>query len=137
MSYGKRGVTVKWQSEEVFGWEWLYWWKFSKGNTNYKMLFMQFTVGSMQLLNYICTFIIKSILIIFEMKISGRHIGEMLKEAREQRQLTQEQLAQKVGKKRSYISKVETDYGNNIKLQTLKEIVEKGFDGTVKINLEL
>ena len=40
------------------------------------------------------------------MKISGRHIGEMLKEAREQRQLTQEQLAQKVGKKRSYISKV-------------------------------
>lgn len=73
----------------------------------------------------------------FEMKISGRHIGEMLKEAREQRKLTQEQLAQKVGKKRSYISKVETDYGNNIKLQTLKEIVEKGFDGTVKINLEL
>jgi hypothetical protein len=24
MSYGKRGVTVKWQSEEVFGCEWLY-----------------------------------------------------------------------------------------------------------------
>jgi hypothetical protein len=46
-------------------------------------------------LNYICTFIIKSILILFEMKISGRHIGEMLKEAREQRQLTQEQLAKK------------------------------------------
>lgn len=73
----------------------------------------------------------------FKMKISGKHIGEMLKEAREQRHLTQEQLAQKVGKKRSYISKVETDYGNNIKLQTLKEIVEKGFDGRVKINLEL
>jgi transcriptional regulator with XRE-family HTH domain len=72
----------------------------------------------------------------FKMKISGRHIGEMLKEAREQRHLTQEQLAQKVGKK-SYISKVETDYGNNIKLQTLKEIVEKGFDGRVRIDLEL
>lgn len=42
-----------------------------------------------------------------------------------------------MGKKRSYISKIETDYGNNIKLQTLKEIVEKGFDGIVKINLEL
>lgn len=73
----------------------------------------------------------------FKMKISGRHIGEMLKEAREQRQLTQEQLALKVGKKRSYISRVETDYGNNIKLQTLKEIVEKGFEGSVKIDLEL
>jgi DNA-binding XRE family transcriptional regulator len=110
---------------------------FQNGSTNDGMLLLQFTVGSMQLLNYICIFIIKSILILFEMKISGRHIGEMLKEAREKRQLTQEQLAQKVGKKRSYISKVETDYGNNIKLQTLKEIVEKGFDGTVKINLEL
>lgn len=61
----------------------------------------------------------------------------MLKEAREQSKLTQEQLAQKVGKKRSYISKIETDYGNNIKLHTLKEIVEKGFEGRVKINLEL
>ena len=110
---------------------------FQNGTTNDGMLLLQFTVCSMQLLNYICIYIIKSILILFEMKISGRHIGEMLKEAREKRQLTQEQLAQKVGKKRSYISKVETDYGNNIKLQTLKEIVEKGFDGTVKINLEL
>jgi DNA-binding XRE family transcriptional regulator len=137
MSCGKRGVIRKWQSKEVFGCEWLCWWGLQNGSTNDGMLLLQFTVGSMQLLNYICTFIIKSILILFEMKISGRHIGEMLKEAREQRQLTQEQLAQKVGKKRSYISKVETDYGNNIKLQTLKEIVEKGFDGTVKINLEL
>ncbi len=61
----------------------------------------------------------------------------MLKEAREQSRLTQEQLAQKVGKKRSYISKLETDYGNNIKIQTLKDIVEKGFQGKIKINIEL
>lgn len=61
----------------------------------------------------------------------------MLKEAREQSRLTQEQLAQKVGKKRSYISKLETEYGNNIKLQTLKEIVEKGFEGKIKIDIEL
>jgi transcriptional regulator with XRE-family HTH domain len=66
------------------------------------------------------------------MKISGRHIGEILKEAREKMQ-----LAKKAGKKRSYISKIETDYGNNIKLQTLKEFVEKGFEGSVKIDLEL
>lgn len=61
----------------------------------------------------------------------------MVKEAREQGQLTQEQLAPKKGKKRSFNSKVETDYGNNIKLQTLQEVVEKGIDGSVKINLEL
>ncbi len=71
------------------------------------------------------------------MEISDKSVGKMLKEAREQSRLTQEQLAQKVGKKRSYISKLETEYGNNIKLQTLKEIVEKGFQGKIKINIEL
>lgn len=71
------------------------------------------------------------------MEMSDKSVGQMLKEAREQSRLTQEQLAQKVGKKRSYISKLETEYGNNIKLQTLKEIVEKGFQGKIKINIEL
>tara|TARA_B100001778_G_scaffold285402_1_gene252210 strand:- start:210 stop:425 length:216 start_codon:yes stop_codon:yes gene_type:complete len=71
------------------------------------------------------------------MKISGKNFGIILREAREKRNLTQEQLAKKVGKKRSYISRVETDYGNNIKLQTLFEIIEKGFEGKVSIDLEL
>ena len=68
---------------------------------------------------------------------SGKNIGIMLKTAREQKNMTQEQLAQKVGKKRSYISKLESEYGNHIKLQTLFDIVEKGFGGELKINLEL
>jgi transcriptional regulator with XRE-family HTH domain len=71
------------------------------------------------------------------MKISGKNVGEMLKEAREQKQLTQEQLAKKVCKKRSYISRIETNYGNNIKIQTLIEIVEKGLEGKVDINLKI
>lgn len=57
----------------------------------------------------------------------------MLKAAREGKHLTQAQLAVKVGKKRSYISRIETDYANNIKLQTLIEIIEKGFDAEVEI----
>ncbi|HEX8563828.1 MAG TPA: helix-turn-helix transcriptional regulator [Flavobacterium sp.] len=67
------------------------------------------------------------------MTISGKNIGEMLKAAREGKHLTQAQLAVKVGKKRSYISRIETDYANNIKLQTLIEIIEKGFDAEVEI----
>ena len=92
----------------------------------------------MQLLSYICkSHEVYHSVIFIKMKISGNHIGNMLKKAREHRQLTQDQLAQKVGKKRSYISRIETDYGNNIKLQTLKEIVEKGFNGHLKIDLKL
>lgn len=51
------------------------------------------------------------------MKITNKNLGEILKEAREQKGLTQEQLAFKVDKKRSYISKIESLKGNNIKVQ--------------------
>jgi len=63
----------------------------------------------------------------------SRHIGEILKNARLEKNLTQEQVAQRVGKKRSYISRIESEDGNNIKIQTLIEIVEKGLNGKVKI----
>lgn len=63
-------------------------------------------------------------------------IGLLLKKAREDRKLTQEQLAQLVDKKRSYISRIEGD-GSNITLKTLFEIVEKGFGGKLNISIEL
>lgn len=62
-------------------------------------------------------------------------IGLMLKKARESKNLTQEELGQKVEKKRTYISRVEND-GSNITLGTLFEIVEKGLGGKVKISFE-
>ena len=61
------------------------------------------------------------------------NIGKMLKEARELNNLTQEELARKVGKKRSYISRIEGEDGSNIKFKTLKEVVEKGFGQKIKI----
>ena len=67
------------------------------------------------------------------MKITNKNLGEILKEAREQKGLTQEQLAFKVDKKRSYISKIESLKGNNIKVQTLIEIVQNGLDGEIDI----
>ncbi len=62
-----------------------------------------------------------------------KHIGRLLKNARLSKSLTQEQLAQRVGKKRSYISRIESEDGNNIKIHTLIEIVEIGLGGKVKI----
>ena len=54
-------------------------------------------------------------------------VGEMLKEARHEANLTQEQLAEKAGTKKSYISKIENGKGN-IQLSTLIRIFEKGLD---------
>ena len=63
-------------------------------------------------------------------------IGLLLREARERKKLTQEQLGQLVDKKRTYISRVEND-GSNLTLKTLYEIVEKGLGGKVKISIEV
>jgi len=63
-------------------------------------------------------------------------IGLLLKKARESRNLTQEDLAKIIDKKRSYISRVEND-GSNITLSTLFEFVEKGLGGKVRISIDL
>ena len=63
-------------------------------------------------------------------------VGLMLKKAREEKHLTQEQLAQLVDKKRTYISRVEND-GSNMTLKTLYDIVEKGLGGKVIIQIEV
>jgi DNA-binding XRE family transcriptional regulator len=54
-------------------------------------------------------------------------VSEMLKSARLQANLTQEELAEKAGTKKSYISKVENGKGN-IQLSTLIRIFEKGLN---------
>jgi transcriptional regulator with XRE-family HTH domain len=63
-------------------------------------------------------------------------IGLLLKNAREEKHLTQQQLGELVDKKRTYISKIE-NHGGNMTLKTLDEIVEKGFGGKVKISIEI
>jgi len=52
-------------------------------------------------------------------------ISEMLKQARKEEKLTQEQLAERAGTKKSYISKLENAKGN-IQLSTLIRIFETG-----------
>jgi DNA-binding XRE family transcriptional regulator len=71
-----------------------------------------------------------------EREFESFKIGLLLKKAREEKQLTQEQLAELVDKKRTYISRVEND-GSNMTLKTLFDIVEKGLGGKVKISIQL
>lgn len=67
------------------------------------------------------------------MENSKKNIGQILKSARLKKHLTQKQLAERIGKKRSYISRVETESGNNIKIHTLIDIVENGLGGSINI----
>lgn len=71
-----------------------------------------------------------------EREVEGFKIGLLLREARENQHMTQSELAEKVDKKREYISRVEND-GSNLTLKTLFEIVEKGLGGKVEISIKL
>jgi DNA-binding XRE family transcriptional regulator len=66
----------------------------------------------------------------YEEKAQMFIVSEMLKEARKEANMTQEQLALKAGTKKSYISKIENAKGN-IQLSTLIRIFEKGLNRRV------
>ena len=62
-------------------------------------------------------------------------LGVLLQEARRKKGMTQQELADKVGMTKSYISKIE----NNVKearLTTLQKIVELGFGGQIELSIK-
>lgn len=71
----------------------------------------------------------------FDKKAKYFIISEMLKDARKEANMTQEQLAEKVGTKKSYISRLEN--GNcDIQLSTLYRIFEFGLGKKVNLFIE-
>ena len=68
----------------------------------------------------------------FEQKAQYFVISEMLKAARQEAHLTQEQLAAKIGTKKSYISRVENGKAD-IQLSTLYRIFEDGLGKRVSL----
>jgi ribosome-binding protein aMBF1 (putative translation factor) len=71
-----------------------------------------------------------------EREVEAIKIGLLIREARLSKNLTQDELAQLISKKRSFISRIEKD-GSNMNLKTLYEIVEKGLGGRVNIAIEI
>jgi DNA-binding XRE family transcriptional regulator len=61
----------------------------------------------------------------FEVKAKSFVVGEMIKEARKEAHLTQEELAKKTGTKKSYISQLENGK-IDIQISTLFKIFEEG-----------
>ncbi len=63
-------------------------------------------------------------------------IGALIHDTRLEMGMTQEQLAEKVGTTKSYISKIE----NNIKearISTLQKIIERGFGGRLELSIKV
>ncbi|WP_262246639.1 helix-turn-helix domain-containing protein [Parapedobacter soli] len=71
-----------------------------------------------------------------ERDFEGFKVGLLLRKAREDKHLTQAELAELVNRKREYISRIENN-GSNLTLKTLYDIVEKGLGGKVKISIEV
>ena len=63
-------------------------------------------------------------------------LGALLHEARIEKGMTQEELAQKVGTTKSYISKIENNV-KEVRISTLQKIVEFGLDGHLELSIKL
>lgn len=71
-----------------------------------------------------------------ERELEALRIGFKIRSAREKKEMTQAELANRIGKKRAFISKVEND-GENITLRTLFDIIERGLGGKLNIEVQL
>lgn len=63
-------------------------------------------------------------------------LGVMIKEARLKSGLTQQELADKVGTTKSYISKIENNI-KEVRISTLRRIVEYGLGGDLELRIKL
>jgi HTH-type transcriptional regulator / antitoxin HipB len=70
----------------------------------------------------------------YEAKANYFVISEMLKDARRAAKLTQEQLANRIGTKKSYISRLENGKAD-IQLSTLYKIFETGLGRKIRLTI--
>ena len=72
----------------------------------------------------------------FEQGYEEFKLGFLIQEARKKKGLTQQELADKVGTNKAYISRVENDI-KDIRLSTLRKIVENGLGGELELAIKL
>lgn len=71
----------------------------------------------------------------FEFELNIELVGEMIKQARKQRHLTQEELGSLIGVQKAQISKLENNAGN-VTIETVLKIF-KALKAEVKLNVQL
>lgn len=72
----------------------------------------------------------------WEQEFEAFRLGALLEDARLKMGLTQEELADKCGTNKSYISRIENN-ASDIRLSTLMKIIQQGFGGHLKLTLQL
>lgn len=70
----------------------------------------------------------------YEQEFEAFKLGVLIQELREKQNLTQEQLAQKCGTTKSYISRIENN-ASDIRPSTLMRIVQEGLGGRLKLSV--
>jgi HTH-type transcriptional regulator/antitoxin HipB len=70
----------------------------------------------------------------YEQGFESFKLGVMLQDLRKQKNLTQEQLAEKCGTTKTYISRIEND-ASDIRLSTLLRIIREGLGGHIHISI--
>lgn len=63
-------------------------------------------------------------------------LGVLIHEARLEKGLTQEELAEKCGTNKAYISRVENDI-KDVRISTLQKIIEVGLGGQLNLSIKL
>lgn len=72
----------------------------------------------------------------YEEEFEAFKIGVLIQEARKRKNLTQEELAIRVGTTKNYISRIENN-ASDIRLSTLMRIIRKGLGGHLKLSLDV
>ena len=63
-------------------------------------------------------------------------IGVLIQEARKRQNMTQEELASRIGTTKNYISRIEND-ASDIRLTTLMRIIREGLGGKLKLTFSI
>jgi HTH-type transcriptional regulator / antitoxin HipB len=71
----------------------------------------------------------------FEQEFEAFKLGVMLQELRKEKGLTQEELAERCGTTKNYISRIEND-ASDIRLSTLLRVIRKGLGAHLKFSVK-
>ena len=72
----------------------------------------------------------------FDIEYEAFKLGVLIQQARQEKGLTQEQVAELSGTNKSYISKLEKDL-KDVRFSTLQRIIKDGLGGHLQISIKL